>query len=222
MPDLVVVIGAGPGLGQAIGHAFTERGDRVVLIARDKYRLRDIAEAVGGAYVPVDVTDEPALRAAFAEIRTSYGDPTVLVHNPSIVFEAPATETPLEALMAGFRLAAGSLLVAAQEVVPAMRTAGRGIILVTGNAAAITGSTWSAALGAQKAAARNLARSLAAELGPAGIRVATITINGILGTPGFELERIAAKYVDLTSVSAAASWQPEVHWPHKSDPISPH
>jgi NAD(P)-dependent dehydrogenase (short-subunit alcohol dehydrogenase family) len=213
MPDVVVVIGAGPGLGQAIGQAFAERGARVVLIARNEQRLRETAVAVGGVDVPVDVTDESALRAAFATIRSTHGDPTVLVHNPSIAFEAPATETTLEALLSGFRLAAGSLLVAAQEVVPAMRAASRGTILVTGNSAALTGSTWSAALAAQKAAARNLALSLAAELGPAGIRVATITINGVLGRPGFELPRIATTYVELAALPSTATWQPEVHWP---------
>jgi NADP-dependent 3-hydroxy acid dehydrogenase YdfG len=215
MPDLVVVIGAGPGLGQAIGQAFAERGFRVLLVARREQRLREIAAAVGADHLAVDVTDEPALRAAFETIRAKHGDPAVLVHNPSTAFEAPATETPLDALMDGLRLAAGSLLVAAQEVVPAMREIGRGTILVTGNAAAITGSTWSAALAAQKAAARNLALSLAAELGSAGIRVATVTIHGILGTPGFEPRRIAQTYVDVASAPADARWAPEVHWPQR-------
>lgn len=222
MPDLVVVIGAGPGLGQAIGQAFAERGAQVVLLARDERRLSEIAGAVGADHLPVDVTDEPALRAAFESIRNSHGDPTVLVHNPSIAFEAPATETPLEALMAGCRLAAGALLVAAQEVVPAMRAAGRGTILVTGSIAALTGSTWSAALAAQKAAARNLALSLAAELSPAGIRVATVTINGTLGTPGFEPHQIAETYADLASAPATANWRPEVQWPRHATAIPPH
>ncbi|HEX6233986.1 MAG TPA: SDR family NAD(P)-dependent oxidoreductase [Jiangellaceae bacterium] len=222
MPDVVVVIGAGPGLGQAIGQAFVQHGDQVVLIARNEKRLRETAVAVGGIDMPVDVTDEPALRAAFATIRSRYGDPTVLVHNPSLAVAAPATETPLEALLSGFRLAAGSLLVAAQEVAPAMREAGRGTILVTGNSAALTGSTWSAALAAQKAAARNLAMSLAAELGPAGVRVVTITINGVLGRPGFELPRIAATYVELAALPSTASHQPELRWPLESDAIPPH
>ena len=69
---------------------------------------------------------------------------------------------------------------------------------------------------AQKAAARSLTLSLAAELGPAGIRVATITINGILGTPGFEPRRIAQVYVDLATAPADTQWAPEVHWPEQS------
>lgn len=224
MSDLVMLVGAGPGLGQAIARAFTNRGAQVVLVARNERRLSNMAAEVGAVgYVPVDVTNEPALRDACATIRNDHGDPTVLVHNPSVAFEAPATETPLAELMAGFQLAAGSLLVAAQEVVPAMRAAGRGTILVTGNSAAMTGSTWSAALAAQKAAARNLALSLAAELAQTGVRVATITINGTLGKPGFEPARIAELYADLAAAAPDTTvWQPEVHWPPRSETNSPH
>jgi short-subunit dehydrogenase len=217
--ELVVVVGAGPRLGRAIAAAFAERAVSVVLIARTEQRLREtVANIAGAGYLAADVTDERALRSAFDSIRERYGDPAVLIHNPSTAFEAPATETPLHVLMDGFRLAAGSLLVAAQQVAPGMRKAGHGTILVTGNAAAITGSTWSAALAAQKAAARNLTMSLAAELGPAGIHVATVTIDGILGRPGFEPERIAARYAELAAIPSGASWQSEVYWPADRHP----
>lgn len=215
--ELVVVLGTGPGLGQAIAKGFTDRGDHVILMARNKARLEWMAAELGPATgIPVDLTDEAALRSAFEAVRTSLGDPTVMVHNPSVAYEAPPTETPLSALMTGFALAAGSLLVAAQEVAPAMRRAGHGTILVTGNAAATTGSTWSASLAAQKAAARNLTLSLAAELGLHGIQVWTITIDGILGTPGFEHERIAAEYVRLASRTGAIPASGELTWPPQS------
>jgi NAD(P)-dependent dehydrogenase (short-subunit alcohol dehydrogenase family) len=213
-PDLVVIVGAGPGLGRAVGRAFADAGAHVALLARDAARLDAMsAELDAATGVPVDVTDEAALRGAFASIRAELGDPTVLVHNPSAAYEATATATPLDVLLDGFALAAGSLLVAAQEVAPAMRRAGQGTILVTGSVAATTGSTWSAALAAQKAAVRNLTLSLAAELGPAGVRVATITIAGTLGTPGFEVDRIAAEYVRLATGDRTAPWTVDVPWP---------
>jgi NAD(P)-dependent dehydrogenase (short-subunit alcohol dehydrogenase family) len=212
--ELVVIVGAGPGLGRALGRAFADAGAHVALLARDKARLDAMSAELGAATgVPVDVTDEAALRSAFASIRAELGDPTVLVHNPSVAYEATATGTPPDVLLDGFVLAAGSLLVAAQEVVPAMRRAGQGTILVTGSVAAITGSTWSAALAAQKAAVRNLTLSLAAELGAAGVRVATITIAGTLGTPGFEVDRIAAEYVRLATGDRTAPWTVDVPWP---------
>lgn len=216
--DLAVVLGAGPGLGEAVATALAEHGARVALIARDAGRLGALADRIATATgrdaiaVPVDATDETGLREALTGLRKSYGQPAVLVHNPSHAFEAPPTRTPLAELMAGVRLAAGSLLVAAQELAPGMRAAGTGTILVTGSGAALTGSTWSASLAAQKAAVRNLALSLAAELEPDGVRVVTVTIRGTLGTPGFELDRIAAEYVRLAS-TPDEPWRPEVSWP---------
>jgi short-subunit dehydrogenase len=218
--DLVAVIGAGPGLGRAVAGAFAGRGDHVVLLARDARRLTDVAASVRSAAggdvgtVSADASDEVSLRAAFTEIRDRYGQPTVLVHNPSIAVEAPPTRTTLAALIDGVRLAAGSLLVAAQEVAPAMRRVGRGTILVTGAGSALTGSTWSAALAVQKAAVRNLAFSLAAELAPDGIHVVTVTIDGVLGTAGFEPDRIAAEYVRQHEATdgARSAWRREVTW----------
>lgn len=215
--DLVVVLGAGPGLGRAVGAAFAKRGARVVLVARDRERLERLVTAIAGVSgIAADVADEPALLSAFASIRSEHGDPTVLVHNPSIAYESPASRTPRAALMDGFALAAGSLLVAAQEVLPAMRASGRGTILVTGSGSAKAGSTWSAALAAQKAAVRNLSFSLAAELAPEGIHVVTITIAGNLGTPGFEHDRIAALYVRLHDATDTSGppWAPEINWPN--------
>lgn len=231
--ELVVLLGAGPGLGRAISAAFARDGARVVLLARDEQRLRELAEETGAAgWVSADVRDERALRAAFAAIRERHGNPSVLVHNPSVAYEAPPTSTPLAELKNGLLLAAGSLLVAIQEVAGTMRAARSGTILVTGSGAARTGSTWSASLAAQKAAVRNLTLSAADELGPDGIHVATITINGLLGSPGFEPEQIAAEYVRLhqharTFHNGAASfppehsggtdaWSTEINWPKKA------
>lgn len=218
--DLVVIVGAGPRLGRSIATAFGQRGARVVMLARDADRLAGIARDVSaetGARVDTitaDAADEAALREAFGQIRSRHGDPTVLVHNPSIAVEAPPTRTPPDALLDGLRLAAGSLLVSAQEVAPAMRTAGAGTILVTGSGAATTGSTWSATLAAQKAVVRNLAFSLADELDDDGIRVATVTIRGLLGATGFEPDRIAAEYVRLHDLAAdgGEQWQREHVW----------
>lgn len=212
----VVILGAGPGLGRAIAAAFSGHGASLALLARDPARLKSMAAEFRTAMpVPVDVTDEPALRSALAAVRSELGDPAVLVHNPSAAYEAPATGTPLRALLDGFALTAGSLLVAAQEVAPAMRRRRRGSILVTGSTTAATGSTWSASLAAQKAAVRNLALSLAAELAPAGVNVTTITIDGSLGAPGFEHDRIAAEYLRLAKHDGATP--AELIWPPQAD-----
>lgn len=228
--NLVVLLGAGPGLGRAIAAAFAREGARVVLLARNEQRLHALADETGAAgYVSADAGDERALRDAFDTIRERFGDPGVLVHNPSVAYEAPPTRTPAAELANGFALAAGSLLVAIHEVAGSMRAARSGTILVTGSGASRSGSTWSAGLAAQKAAVRNLTLSAAAELEPDGIHVATITINGMLGTPGFEPDEIAAEYVRLhqqamtlgdgavpaprENSGGTDTWRSEINWP---------
>lgn len=217
--DVVVLVGAGPGLGRSIATTFGRRGARVVLLARAENRLaelaRTVADETGATIDPVvaDATDEQSLQSAFAEIRRRHGEPTVLVHNPSLAVEAPPTQTSVRDMMDGLRLSVGSLLTAAHEVAPAMRAAGRGTILVTGSGVATTGSTWSATLATQKAAVRNLTLSLASELRGEGVQVCTVRIRGLLGQPGFELDRIAEEYVRLHGQSDdPSSWRPEVVW----------
>ena len=236
MGEVAVILGAGPGLGRAVALALASSGTPVALMARSADRLAALADEVakgvsrevsrgtsgkasgaGGAAalpVAVDLADEAALRDAFAAVRERLGDPTVVVHNPSVTIEAPATATPYDGLMQAFRTSVGSLLVAAQEVAPAMRAAGRGTIVVTGSQAALVGSTWSAAVGVQKAAVRNLVLSLAAELGPAGVHVATVTVMGVLGRPGFEVEAIAAEYSAVVAEADGPPdrWRTEVVW----------
>jgi NAD(P)-dependent dehydrogenase (short-subunit alcohol dehydrogenase family) len=220
MSDTAVVVAAGPGLGAAVARRLVRDGARVALLARSPERTAALAAEVGSAGpglavpFPADAGDEESLRSAFAEVRRRLGDPTVLVHNPSVTIEGAATATPDEALLGAIRVSVGSLLVSAQEVAPAMRAAGRGTLLVTGSRAALAGSTWSAAVGVQKAAVRNLALSLAAELGPAGIHVATVTIFGTLGRPGYEVDAVAEEYARLVAETDGprAAWRTEVEW----------
>jgi short-subunit dehydrogenase len=218
--DLVVVVGAGPRLGRAVATAFARKDADVVMLARDGQRVARLAEETaaltGGAVhgIGVDAADEKDLRDALGDVRREHGDPTVLVHNPSIAVEATATATPYAAFLDGLRATAGSLLVAAQEVAPAMRAAGRGTVVVTGSGSALTGSTWSAGLAVQKAAVRNLAMSLETELRPDGVHVVTVTIMGTLGAPGYEPERIADEYVRLHELTDGEreAWQREIVW----------
>ena len=220
MGDVAVVMGAGPRLGRAVAAALARRGAAVALLARSAVRLADLAGEVGAAGpgrtlpVAVDLAEEESVRAAFAMVRRELGDPTVVVHNPSVTIEAAATATQYGALMQALRTSLGSLLVAAQEAAPAMRAAGRGTILATGSQAALAGSTWSAAVGVQKAAVRNLVLSLAAELAGAGVHVATVTVMGSLGRPGFEVDAIAEEYTRLVDETRGPPdrWRTEVAW----------
>ena len=220
---LAVIVGAGPGLGLAVGGRFAREGFRLALVARTPAKL-DLSGLPGGpggsgsappVLAAADVSDEAALRAAFAQIRAEAGDPDVLVYNASAFIPGKPTELAYDAFVTGLRIGVAGALVAAQEVAPAMRAAGRGTILITGSGVALKASAGSAALAAQKAAVRSLALTLADELGPDGIHVATVTIRGVLA-PGtfFDPELIADTYWELYQEGAGGpdGWRTEVDY----------
>ena len=202
--DVLVVVAAGPGLGRAVALRFAREGAAVGLVARATDRLSDLVAEVteaGAATVATaaaDVGDEGALRGALAALRAELGDPTVLVYNGSAYVEGSVTALPPDALRLAFDVGVVGALVAAQEVTPAMRAAGRGTVLLTGSIAADRASTSAAAVGVAKAGLRSLARSLRKEVAADGVRVTTVTIDGVLSGPkALDVDEIADVYLRL-------------------------
>jgi NAD(P)-dependent dehydrogenase (short-subunit alcohol dehydrogenase family) len=208
--DVLVVVAAGPGLGRAVGLRFAREGAAVGLVARSTDRLDDLVAEISAAgaravaTAAADVGDESALRTAMAALRAELGEATALVYNGSTYVEGPVTALPADRLRLALDVGVVGALVAAQEAVPAMRAAGRGTVLLTGSIAADRASTSAAAVGVAKAGLRSLARSLHKEVAGSGVRVTTVTIDGVLAGPGaLDVGEIADLYWQLHSGPAA-------------------
>ncbi|MGH8970081.1 MAG: SDR family NAD(P)-dependent oxidoreductase [Actinomycetes bacterium] len=208
MTDVLVVVAAGPGLGRAVALRFARQGFAVGLVARSADRAGDLAAAVLAAGAPQvavaagDVGDEAALRAALRELADELGPATVLVFNGSAYVEGSGLTLPASGLRLALDVGVVGGMVSVQEVAPAMRTAGSGTILLTGSVAADRGSTSAPAVGIAKAGLRNLALSLAKELAPDGVRVSTVTIDGVLSGPkALDVDQIAERYWALHSAA---------------------
>jgi NAD(P)-dependent dehydrogenase (short-subunit alcohol dehydrogenase family) len=206
-----VVVAAGPGLGRAVALRFAREGFRIGLVARSADRLAALAsdvQAAGAPQVAVaagDAGDEQSLRAALRTVAGELGPATVLVFNGSAYVEGSGLTLATDDLRHVLEVGVVGALVAAQVVAPAMRQAGSGTILLTGSVAADRASTSATAVGVAKAGLRNLALSLHKELAPAGVRVVTVTIDGVLqGPKALDVDAIAERYWQLHAAAGPA------------------
>ena len=203
MKPACLIVGAGPGIGQAVAQVFAREGYDIALASRHIDRLRAFQPALEKAgaasrVYSVDAGDEHSLRQLFAHVRKDFGDPDVLVYNPAAHGVGKPTALKSDQLAADFRVNVAGALICAQEAAAAMKTRGRGTILLTGGGFAHEPAANYASLSLGKAALRNLTYSLAQELGGHGIHVATVTVYGFVqsGTH-YDPTRIAEAFVRL-------------------------
>jgi NAD(P)-dependent dehydrogenase (short-subunit alcohol dehydrogenase family) len=200
-PEVLVVVAAGPGLGRSVALRFAREGAAVGLVARSTESAEALAAELRAAGSPEvamatgDVGDEAALRAALGELRERLGPATATVYNGSAFVQGSGLTLAPADLRLAVDVGVTGAMVTAQEVAPTMRAAGRGTLLLTGSVAADRASTSATAVGVAKAALRNLALSLHKELQPDGVRVTTVTIDGVLqGPKALDLDEIADLY----------------------------
>lgn len=184
-----LVTGSTSGIGAAIARALAADGFRVVVTGRDSHRgdavVADIERAGGSAsFVASDLTGTPDELRAFAgnAMDAAGGHLDVLVHNAAVcppVDTVGLSDADLEATLA-VNIRAPHVLTAA--LAPAMAERGSGAIVVIGSWMASVGHAFVGLYSATKAAEAQLARSWAAEFGPRGVRVNTVS-PGATRTP---------------------------------------
>ncbi|MGG1594728.1 SDR family NAD(P)-dependent oxidoreductase [Terribacillus saccharophilus] len=202
MSKLIVVVGAGPGIGNHVAKKFGDNGFRVVLISRNQNNLEEYLKEFNSrdieAYaVTADVADRESITNAFSEIKEKYGQINVMVYNAAVVEGGKPSELTREALFKHFQVDVEGALDSALQVIPEM-TDKDGTILFTGGGLGLYPAADYAALSIGKAGMRALALSLAEELKPKGIFVGTVTVAGFIeeGTK-FTADLIADKYWNL-------------------------
>lgn len=176
--------GVGPGLGASLARRFADAGCAVAMLARNAEHLRELADGLEGARAfACDVADAASVDRAFDAIDAEMGPATTLLYNAgSAVFGTVDNLSP-EDFEAAWRVNALGLFHCTRRVLPAMREAGDGRILITGATASRRGGAAFAGFAAAKAAQRSLAESMARQLGPEGIHVALAIIDGVIDTP---------------------------------------
>jgi NAD(P)-dependent dehydrogenase (short-subunit alcohol dehydrogenase family) len=209
---VATVIGVGPGLGAALARRFAAEY-AVALVARSEDKLagfvREINLAGGAALdVAADVSKEEEIATAFERIHREFGDTDALLYNAAMRPFGTLMETKPSTFENTWRVGAFGAFLAAQQVVPAMLKKGSGVILFTGATAGIKPFATSAAFGPAKFAMRGLAHVMARDLGPKGIHVAWINIDGAIDTPFIRQRFPQIKDEDMLNPAAIA----ETYW----------
>jgi NAD(P)-dependent dehydrogenase (short-subunit alcohol dehydrogenase family) len=185
----VVITGASRGLGFASATYLYKRGWHVVAAMRTPEPAMERLRGATGAReddprltcVSLDLTDSASVAAAAKVIEEAVGAPFALVHNAGISAAGMAEETPISLWEKMFQTTIFGPVVLTNALLPAMRDAGRGRIVVVSSAGGVRGMPATAPYSAAKGALERWAESLAGEIAPFGVGV-TILVAGTYDT----------------------------------------
>ncbi len=181
---VAVVTGASRGIGEAIAKSLARHGASVVLAARSKPRLGEVAEAIaadGGAaiVVPTDVTDANDIRNLVRATIDRWGRLDVLVNNAGTGAFGPLAEASAEAWSTTIDTNARSTFLQCREAIPHHRAHDRSYIVNIASVVAVKGYANQALYAASKHAVLGMSKALAKEVQADGIRVHVINPGGV-------------------------------------------
>lgn len=180
----VFISGGGAGIGEYLTEGFVAQGARVAFVQRsDATALCDRLEARYGSrplFIPCDVIDIAALKAAIAAAAAAHGDVTVLINNAAWDNRHSLDALTVEQWDVMANVNIRHHFFAAQAVAQGMRRAGGGTIVNYSSIAYMMGNAGYPAYSAAKAGITGLTRSLARELGPDNIRVNALMPGWVL------------------------------------------
>ena len=231
-PQAALIVGAGDATGGAIARRFAREGYIACVTRRSADKLerlvQGIRDAGGQAHgFASDARDEAAVTALVAQIERDIAPIEVVVFNIGANVRFNVVDTTERVYRKVWEMGALAGFLVGREAARAMLPRGRGTILFTGATASLRGGAGFSAFAGAKHALRSLAQSLARELGPQGIHVAHVVIDGAIDTQ-FIAENFPQRYAlkDRDGILnpehiAEAYWQlhrqPRSAWTHEMD-----
>ena len=184
MKDKVcVIIGFGPGLGTAYAKTFGEAGYALGLLSRSDAgtELSKEGDWPVRSYA-CDAGDPESLKDALASVQSDLGPIDVVIYNADLAQFGTLDDVSELQFEQSWRVGALGLFSTAKFLGPEMAERGSGTIIVSGATAALRGNIWTTAFAPSKSAQRTLANALAKQLGPKGVHVAYLVIDGVIDT----------------------------------------
>jgi rhamnulose-1-phosphate aldolase/alcohol dehydrogenase len=185
---IALVTGGASGIGRAAARRLAELGAQVVVADLNLEGAEAVADELralqggrGALALPVDVSDEEAVKETLRRTVLAYGGVDVLVCSAGLATSAPITETTLEDWERNYAVLARGYFLPARETFRLLIEQGRGgSIVFVGSKNALVAGANAAAYSSAKAASLHLARCLAEEGGKHGIRVNTVNPDAVI------------------------------------------
>jgi NAD(P)-dependent dehydrogenase (short-subunit alcohol dehydrogenase family) len=199
-PRVCCVIGAGDATGSAVARRFAREGYTVCAARRSAAALHPLVERIsteGGSAraFSLDARREEQVVAFFDQVEAEVGPIEVVVFNVGGNVRFPIMETTAQKYFKVWEMCALAGFLVGREAARVMLPRAHGTLLFTGATASLRGGSGFAAFAGGKAALRALAQSMAREIGPKGLHVAHVVIDGLIDT-AFAREHFAQRVAE--------------------------
>ena len=224
--ETAIIFGVGPGLGWSLARRCVAENMQVGVVARDEAKLNSVIASGGYDGVrpyAADVSRGEDVSRVFESVHRDFGDPDLVVFNAGAFQKASVLDIDPADFERCWRIGCLGGLLVGQAAARRMVKRGHGTIIFTGATAALRGSAGFANLAVPKFGLRALAQSMARELGPQGVHIGFVIIDGQIESERYRHlidergkdsllapDAIAELYVQLHR-------QPRSAWSHEID-----
>ena len=212
-----IITGGSSGIGKAVAKLLVQEGANVSIIARNKERLHQAQAELNALKInsqqsilalQADVAEEKEITKAITKAIAQLGNPSLLITSAGIAIPGYFLEIPLEVFNRTMEVNYFGTLYAIRAVLPAMKTTGKGNMVLISSGAGLIGLYGYSAYSPSKFALRGLAESLRGELKPQGIKV-SIVYPPDTDTPQLVAENKTKPPETKAITETAETWSPE-------------
>jgi len=184
--EVAIVVGVGPGLGSSLVRCFAGDGMTVVAAARHAANRTEFKSMTNIRPMDCDATSPGEVAGLFDQAESTLAPPALVVFNVGAYQRGTVSETDPAEFERCWRVGCFSGFLVGREAAQRMIRAGQGTIIFTGATASLRGGAGFVNLASPKFGLRAVAQSMARELGPKGIHVAHVIIDGQIRSPRYE------------------------------------
>ena len=222
MDEIILIVGAGPGLSTSIARLCASKNMKVILAARNIDKLDNLKKEINATTITCDSSNIESVQKLFKEV-DKIGVPNLVIYNPSMRIKGAITELDPNKTQEAINVTCFGAFLVSQEATKRMLRRKSGSIFFTGATAGIKGFANSSVFAMGKFGLRGLAQSLARELHPQNIHIGHFIIDGRIGRQphsNHEMihpDSIAKTYLEFHYQDPSAwSWEIELRtWKEK-------